>query len=151
MYRRELLRILPLTAMVVFSLEGSSAPETTITVKLTNQFDKPVENAYVILDFLGDHKATKLGKREKLHWEVRSNLQGTTHFPSIRQGKIRLQVIAEGYQTYGQVMDIDTEEKTIELKLLPPQKQYSVHGDMPASKPANPAPAEKPKDPPPQP
>lgn len=134
--------------MAVLSLKGSSAPETVITVKLTNQFNKPVENAYVILDFLGDHKASKMGMREKLHWEVRSNLQGITHFPSIRQGKIRLQVIAQGYQTYGEVLDIDQEEKTIELKLLPPQKQYSVHGDMPASKPSD---GDKPKDPPPQP
>lgn len=137
--------------MVAFSLPGSAPPETQITVKLTNQFGKPVENAYVILDFVGDHKASKFGMREKLHWEVRSNMQGTTHFPSIRQGKVRLQVIANGYQTYGEVFDIQETEKTIEVKMLPPQKQYSVHGDMPASKPADSPSTDKPKDPPPPP
>lgn len=141
--------MLPLAAMAAFSMQASSAPVTRITVKLTNQYGKPVENAYVILDFLGDHKASKLGMREKLHWEVRSNLQGATHFPSIRQGKVRVQVIAQGYQTYGEVFDIAEEEKVIEVKLLPPQKQYSVHGDMPTSKPADGTTTQKPKDPPP--
>jgi hypothetical protein len=147
MIRRELFRILPVAAMAVFSLEGSTPAQTEITVKLTNQFGKPVENGMVILDFVGDRKAAKFGAHQKLHWEVRSNMQGSTHFPSINQGKVRVQVIAQGYQTYGEVFDIQETEKLIEVKLLPPQKQYSVHGDMPTSKPADGT--EKPKDPPP--
>jgi hypothetical protein len=150
MIRRELLRVLP-AAIAAFSLQGSTPPQTEITVKLTNQYGKPVENGMVILDFLGDRKASKFGAHEKLHWEVRSNMQGSTHFPSIHQGKVRVQVIANGYQTYGEVFDIQETEKLIEVKLLPPQKQYSVHGDMPASKPADGTTQEKPKDPPPPP
>jgi hypothetical protein len=36
-------------------------------------------------------------------------------------------VIAKGYQTFGQVFDVKEEEKTLEVKLNPPQAQYSVH------------------------
>jgi hypothetical protein len=36
-------------------------------------------------------------------------------------------VNAHGYQTFGQIFDIDEEEKTIEVKLNPPQQQFSSH------------------------
>lgn len=118
---------------------GSTPPQTTIIVEVTNQFDKPVENAAVILDFLGSHQITKLGKRKPIHWEVRTNLEGIAHFPPVPQGTVQLQVITKTYQTYGKKLDVDTEEKKLEIKLNPPQKQYSVHGPL------------KPPDQPPQP
>jgi hypothetical protein len=117
------------------SLRGST-PQTTIIVEVTNQFDKPVENAAVILDFLGSHQITKLGKRKPIHWEVRTNLEGIAHFPPVPQGTVQLQVITKQYQTYGQKIDVDTEEKKLAIKLNPPQKQYSVHGPLkPADQP----------------
>lgn len=120
-------------------------PETTIVVHVTKPNDKPLENAYVILDFLGDKQVLKLGKRAKIHWEMRTNLEGIAHFPPIRRGKVRVQVIASTYQTFGQVFDLSEDEKKIEVKMSPPQKQYSVHGDM-APGPAKPQ--EAPKQPP---
>ena len=47
--------------------------------------------------------------------------------PSVPQGKIQVQVIAKDYQTFGQNFDIDEDEKTIDVKLNPPQPQYSAH------------------------
>ena len=130
MNRRDFIRILPLPALPAWML-GADEPQTVITVHVTKQLnDKPLENAYVILDFLGGRQALKFGKREKLHWEMRTNLEGIAHFPAIRRGKVRVQVIATDYQTFGQVLDLDEAEKKIDVKLLPPQKQYSVHGDM---------------------
>jgi hypothetical protein len=38
-----------------------------------------------------------------------------------------IQVIAKGYQTHGDTYEIAEPEKTIEIKLNPPQPQYSVH------------------------
>ncbi|MBV9612742.1 MAG: hypothetical protein JO091_09720 [Acidobacteriaceae bacterium] len=112
----------------------ASTPETTIMVSVTNEYDKPVDNAAVILDFLGSHQITKLGKRKPVHWEVHTNLQGVAHFPPVPQGTIQLQVIKKDYQTFGNKFDIDTAEKKIDIKLNPPQKQYSAH---PALKPAD--------------
>jgi hypothetical protein len=111
----------------------ASMPQTTITVSVKNQFDKPVENAAVILEFLGSHQITKLGKRKPIHWEVRTNLHGIAHFPPVPQGTIQLQVVTKQYQTFGDKFDVDTEAKTIDIKLNPPQKQYSAH---PPLKPA---------------
>ena len=107
---RSVLLILLAGGMLTLS---AKPPETTISVVVTNQFDKPVENAAVILDFLGSHQITKLGKRKPIHWEVRTNLEGKAHFPPVPQGTIQLQVVTKQYQTYGQKIDIDTEERKI--------------------------------------
>ncbi len=121
-------RVLPLALFVIASCSlTASTPETKITVSVTNQFDKPVENADVILDFLGSHQITKLGKRKPIHWELHTNLEGIAHFPPVPQGTIQLQIITSKYQTFGNKFDLDTEERKIEVKLNPPQKQYSAH------------------------
>ena len=113
----------------------ADSPKTTIKVQVRNQYEKPVENAAVILDFLGSHQVTKLGKRKPIHWEVHTNLEGLAHFPPVPHGTVQIQVITKRYQTFGQKYDLDSEEKLIEVKLNPPQDQYSAH---PPLKPADP-------------
>ena len=116
------------TAMLAVAFARVSyGADTTITVNVKNSFDKPVENAEVILDFLGSHQVTKLGKRRSTHWELRTNQDGVAHFPPVPQGTIRVQIVSKKYQTYGEKFDIDTEEKTIDVKLKQPQPQYSAH------------------------
>ena len=116
-----------LTPFFAAALLSASSPQTTIIVSVKNQFDKPVENAAVILDFLGSHQITKLGKRKPIHWEVHTNLQGLAHFPPVPQGTVLLRIIKSDYQTFGDKFEVDTEEKKIDIKLNPPQKQYSAH------------------------
>ena len=43
------------------------------------------------------------------------------------RSKILIQVNAKNYQTYGQEFDINDDERTVEVKLNPPQQQYSAH------------------------
>jgi hypothetical protein len=47
--------------------------------------------------------------------------------PPLPQGDILIQVIAKGYQTFGQTFEIDEEERTIEVRLNPPQPPVSVY------------------------
>lgn len=124
----------PVLSLVLCTAAAASAPQTTITVMVKNQFDKPVDNAAVILDFLGSHQVMKLGKRKPIHWEVHTNLHGIAHFPPVPQGTVQLQVVTKDYQTFGDKFDVDTDEKAIDIKLNPPQKQYSAH---PPLKPAD--------------
>jgi short-subunit dehydrogenase len=58
---------------------------------------------------------------------LRSNQEGEAKIPAIPQGKIKILVNAKGYQTFGEVMEINEEQKTVEVKLNPPQPQYSAH------------------------
>ncbi|MBV9674688.1 MAG: hypothetical protein JO185_00020 [Acidobacteriaceae bacterium] len=124
------------TVLFLFSLVlAASSQKTTITVEVKNQYDKPVDNAAVILDFLGSHQITKLGMRKAMHWEARTNQQGIAHFPPVPYGTVQVQVITKKYQTFGEKFDVDTEEKRIDVKLNSPQQQYSAH---PPLKPADP-------------
>jgi hypothetical protein len=130
-FLREVLRmrrllIIP-AALLIIVVAWGAASQTAVVVKVKNSFDKPVDNAAVILDFLGSHQMTKLGKRKPIHWEVHSNQDGVAHFPPVPQGTIQIQVVAKGYQTFGDKYDIDTDSKAIAVTLNPPQQQYSAH------------------------
>src|SRR5689334_12390478 len=105
---RPLLTALLLIAPVALA---DNPPQTKLTVSVKNQFDKPVENAAVIVDFLGSRQVVKLGKRKSVHWEVHTNLEGIASFPPVPQGTVQLQVIKKDYQTYGEKFDVDTEDR----------------------------------------
>ncbi len=116
----------------------AAATKTTIRVNVKDQYDKPVENAAVILDFLGGRSAKKLGLHSKMHWEVKTNQHGLAHFPPVPEGTVQLQVITQKYQTFGQNIQVAGEEKDVNITLHPPQKQYSAHPPLkPADAPKN--------------
>ena len=100
---------------------------TRLRVEVKNVSGKPVERAAVVVRFVEGRSVAKLGKKVITNWELRTNQEGVAKIPTIPQGKIRIQVIAKGYQTFGQTFDVNEEEKTIDVKLNPPQAQYSAH------------------------
>jgi uncharacterized GH25 family protein len=105
----------------------SFAQTTKLRIEVRNLEDKPVDRANVIVRFEG-RSITKLGgKKLKTSWEMKTNQEGVVSIPPVPQGNILVQVIAKGYQTFGEKMEINEEEKTIEVKLKPPQSQYSAH------------------------
>ncbi|MDZ4799650.1 MAG: hypothetical protein SGI92_15925 [Bryobacteraceae bacterium] len=102
-------------------------PATRLRVEVLTLTGKPVDRASVIVDFVEGRSYVKLGKKILKHWEARSSQEGIAKFPSIPQGKMRIQVIARGHQTFGQVYEVDKEEQLITIKLNPPQAQHSEH------------------------
>lgn len=106
---------------------AADPPMTTLRVEVRSHADKPVERASVVVDFVKGRSVAKFGKKIRTHWEMRTTQEGVAKIPPIPQGKVRIQVIAKGYQTFGEIYDVDEEEKTIEIKLNPPQAQYSAH------------------------
>jgi hypothetical protein len=105
----------------------AAADMTTLTIEVKSLSDRPVERASVIVKFVKGRAKMKLGKKILKTWETRTNQEGVAKIPPIPQGTIQVQVIAKGYQTFGQIFDVDDEAKTIEVKLNPPQQQYSSH------------------------
>ena len=81
----------------------------------------------MIVRFVKGRNYVKLGKKMLTHWETRTNQEGIVKLPQIPQGEILVQVIATGYQTFGDHFDVTQDEQTIEIKLNPPQPQYSAH------------------------
>ena len=85
-------------------------------IVVTNDLGKPVDRADVIVRF-GGRSVVKLGKLVRTTWEMRSSQQGVAEIPEMPKGKIRVQVIAKGYQTFGQTFDVNEDERTIEVQL----------------------------------
>src|SRR5688572_20418339 len=63
---------------------------------------KPVRNASVIL-----HPLDKKGKQEKGGLQLKTDAEGRIAIEGIPYGKMRIQVISSGFQTYGEDHDID--------------------------------------------
>jgi len=113
---------------VVFTLPLMAEKElTNLTIEVKTLKGKPVDRASVVVRFVEGRSIRKFGKSVRTNWELRTNQQGLVKIPPVPQGKILIQVIAKGYQTFGQTFQIEEEEKTVEVKLNPPQSQYSAH------------------------
>jgi len=121
-------RITLLPAIFFCALAAWAAvPMTKIHVHVMSQGGKPIERADVVVKFVKGRSAVKLGKKIRISWEMRTNQEGIAKIPEIPQGTILIQVIAKGYQTFGQTFEVQETEKTIPVKLNSPQEQYSAH------------------------
>jgi len=97
------------------------APPATSRIEVTilrNDDGDPIENAAVIFQLVGD----------KGNMELKTNEDGKTVIDVLPTGsKVLMQVIAKGFQTYGQDYKIDKPEMAIEVKLKRPGQQYSIY------------------------
>jgi hypothetical protein len=83
---------------------------------------KPVKYAAIIL-----HSVNKEGKQSKGGLQLKTNEQGVTAAPGIPYGKLRIQVIAKGFQTYGEDIDVIKPEMEVAIKLKVPAEQYTIY------------------------
>jgi hypothetical protein len=104
----------------------ATAQITVTVVKEKN--GKPVENAAVVFHPM------KNGKDEG-GLELKTNEEGKVSIDVIPIGDtVRLQIVANGYQTYGEDYQITTDSKDITVKLRPPDRQYSIYEKHDTSK-----------------
>ena len=88
---------------------------------------KPVRNAAVVL-----HPVNRKGKQSRGGLELKTDGEGRANIEGIPYGPLRVQVLAPGFQTFGEDYKIDKAEMEITVKLKRPGGQYSVyenHGD----------------------
>jgi hypothetical protein len=129
------------------------APPPTARIEVTILKDvngKPVENAAVIFHPME-------GEKDKGNMELKTNEDGKTIIDVLPIGDtVRLQVIARGFQTYGEDYKVDHPEMAIEIRMKRPGEQYSIYkshdgsavgGKSPAPAPAKDAAPAKPADP----
>ena len=105
----------------------ADTPMTKLSIVVTSDTGRPIDRASVVVRFVEGRNYLKLGKKIRTTYELRTNQEGEARIPEIPQGKILIQVIAKGYQTFGKTFDIDQDERTVTVKLNPPQPQYSAH------------------------
>jgi uncharacterized GH25 family protein len=125
-------------ALLIVCLLGTAAaqrdqnPEPTaimnfLIVKEDN--GKPIRNAAVIM-----HPVNAHGEQSKGGLELKTDLDGKASFEDIPYGKLRVQVLASGFQTFGEDYDVNQAKMVLTIKLKRPQGQYSIYQDHPEEK-----------------
>jgi hypothetical protein len=108
-------------------------------VVLKEDNGKPVRNAAVIM-----HPVSSRGKQERGGLELKTDAEGKTSFDGIPYGKLRVQVLASGFQTFGEDYDVNEPKMEFTVKLKRPQNQYSIYDTPPGDKKDAKAPAPDP-------
>lgn len=83
---------------------------------------KPVKNAEVIL-----HPVDKGGSQKQEGLELKTHDDGKAGIGGIPYGKFRIQVIAQGYRTYGEDFVVNQPNMEITIKLQKPADQFSIY------------------------
>jgi len=97
---------------------------TKLTVQVNSaDTGKPVDRASVVVRFR--HGLNVNMKKILTNWETKTNQQGSVTIPAIPHGEVTIQIIADNYQTFGDVYQLDQDEQTVAIKLNRPQPQYS--------------------------
>jgi hypothetical protein len=122
-----------LAVLATFSLlllptvQAADTPMTRLRIEVKTLNEKPIERASVVVRFVEGRSVIKLGKKVVTTWQLKTNQEGVVKVPELPQGKILIQIIAKGYQTFGETFEVNEEERTIAVKLNPPQPQHSEH------------------------
>jgi hypothetical protein len=108
-------------ALTLFA--GTTGTRLTVQVNSADT-GKPIDRASVIVRFRHGLNPVKM-KKILTSWETKTNQMGSVTIPEIPMGEITIQIIADHYQTFGDVFELTMPEQTIPIKLNPPQQQYS--------------------------
>lgn len=99
---------------------------------LKSDSGKPIRNAAVVVHPVDTH-----GKQERGGIELKTNEDGKASFEGVPYGKMRIQVLVQGFQTYGQDYEIKEPALAITIKMDRPKQQYSIYGNAPTDKGGN--------------
>jgi Carboxypeptidase regulatory-like domain len=124
-----------LGAALVLHAEQKYATLNFLIVNANN--GKPIRNASVVL-----HPVKKDGAQSSGGYQLKTDPDGKASFAGAPFGKLRVQVLVHGFQTYGEDFDINQETQDITVKLHRPKAQYSIYENKPADEKK---PEEKPK------
>ena len=93
-----------------------------ITIEVTGGTNEaPVDNASVYVKYVEEHA---IKKDKKLELNVKTSRDGIAHVPNAPMGRALVQVIAEGWKTYGRWYDITETKQIIKIHLERPPKWY---------------------------
>jgi uncharacterized GH25 family protein len=127
------IRHLPLAGLFIILLppivfagqKNAPADQKTASVNLTVVRDangKPVKNAEVVL-----HLVDNKGKQKQEGLELKTHDDGKAEATGIPYGKVRIQVIARGFKTYGEDVNVDQPNLELTIKLQKPAEQLSIY------------------------
>ena len=117
--------------LVATQLAGQNAAEqkddanTRLTLQVLNETNKqPVVGAHVVVRFTEE----RLLRRDKrVSWEAKTNRKGEIVLSDLPTGNVKVQVIAKGFQTYGDQHDLEKPQEKVTILLQPPKGQMSAY------------------------
>jgi hypothetical protein len=126
------LSIAPLFALQILDAPGTaraqgktqtpSTPTSRVTIEVSGgEPETPVENASVYIKYVEERK---IRKDKKLELNVKTNREGTAHVPDAPLGRVLIQVVADGWKTYGRWYDITDPKQVIKVHLEKPPRWY---------------------------
>jgi hypothetical protein len=120
--------LLPLAGIAGQKKQKGYARLDFVVVSAAKQ--KPIRNASVVL-----HPVDEDGKQERGGVQLKTDADGKTFYEGVPYGKLRVQVIAPRFQTFGEDYEIGQPQQEIVIKLQPPQKQYSIYDEEKKAQP----------------
>jgi hypothetical protein len=102
---------------------ASSSDQTArVTIEVSGgEKETPVENASVYIKYVEERK---IKKDKKVELNVKTNRDGTAHVPDAPLGRVLIQVVADGWKTYGRWYDIADAKQVIKVHLEKPPRWY---------------------------
>jgi hypothetical protein len=129
-FRIAILSLIVLSTVFAFAQQDHrgrkyKAPPETMKIDISvvrATTGKPIPNAAVIF-----HPVNEKGKEEGA-MELKTDLEGKTTLDVIPIGStVRLQIIANGFQTFGNDYVANADAKEITIKMERPKSQYSIY------------------------
>jgi len=104
------------------SKQATTDQVSRITIEVSGgEAEAPVENASIYIKYIEERKV----KKDKLlELNVKTNKEGTAHVPDAPLGRVLVQVVADGWKTYGRWYDVTDVKQTIKIHLDKPPKWY---------------------------
>jgi hypothetical protein len=127
--KRSRANLLLVLAVVAVCASLAAAGEQTSNVHfivIRDYNGKPVRNASVVM-----HPVNRKGQQERSGLQLKTDAEGNTNFDGVPYGPLRIQVLAPGFQTYGEDFQISQPDTQITVKMKRPQGQYSVYESHP--------------------
>jgi hypothetical protein len=101
---------------------ASTAASKRLTIEVTGgEKDVAVENASVYVKYVEEKK---LRKDKKYALNVKTNREGTAHIPDPPLGRVLIQIVAEGWKSYGKYYELSDPGAVIKIHLDRPPKWY---------------------------
>ena len=119
--------LISIAVLTAYGQKKSGLTSEMKFVVLKDDNGKPVRNASVIL-----HPVGQSGKQGKGGFQLKTDAEGKTETEGVPYGLMRVQVIAPGFQTFGDDYTVNQPEQNVVIRLKRPQDPYTIY-DTPGS------------------
>jgi hypothetical protein len=109
-------------AVLLAGAQDDEGPTSSVKVVVVRDTDgKPIKYAQVVL-----HPVNRKGK-SKGEMDLKTDVDGRVSLDGVPYGSLEVQVIAKGFQTFGQDYEVKQPNLELTVKLKHPGGQYSTY------------------------